>query len=158
MSRRNKTFWSKVGETGVGEQGISRGMIIVCSDCGKSLTRNGKLDTGTFPELFTNFHAVTAMARCSLTFNWTPHDCRDHLQKPLHEKNNHWIILFLCQPSVELLYNICVRVALVNRHNKQIRTNLSQVPLAYRLTCTIYDIVDQSLRLRKGPSCSNVDA
>ena len=25
MSRRNATFWSKVGETGVGEQGISQG-------------------------------------------------------------------------------------------------------------------------------------
>ena len=109
------------------------GMIIVCSDFGKSLTRNGKLYT--FPELFTNFHAVTAMARCSLTFNWTHHDCRDHLQKPLR-KSNRWIIPFLCQPSVELVYNICVHVALVDRHDAQIRTNLSRVPLAC-LTCTI---------------------
>ena len=62
------------------------------------------------------------------------------------EKNKRWIIPFLCQPSMELLYNICVRVALVNQHDKQI---LSRVPLAYRLTCTIYDIVDQSLGLRK---------
>ena len=30
MSRRNATFWSKVGETGVGEQGISR---LFLSDC-----------------------------------------------------------------------------------------------------------------------------
>ena len=38
---------------------------------------------------------------------------------------------------VELLHNICVHVALVNRHDKQIRTNLSRVPLAYHVTCTI---------------------
>ena len=73
------------------------------------------------------------------------------------EKSNRWIIPFLCQPSVELVYNIHVRVALVDRHDKQIRTNLSPVPLAYRLSCTIYDIVDQAcMGLRKGPSCSKV--
>ena len=93
-------------------------MIIVCSNCGKSLTRNSKLDT--FSELFTNFHAVTAMALCSLTFSWMPRDCRDDLQKPLRKTIAAWIILFLCQPSVELLYNICVCVAHVNRHDKQI--------------------------------------
>ena len=111
-------------------------MIIVCSDCGKSLTRNGKLYT--FPELFTKLfsrrHCNGAMFS-DLQLN------ASRLQRSLTkatEKSNRWLIPFLCQPSVELAYNICVRVALVDRHDKQIRTNLSRVPLAYRLSCTIY--------------------
>ena len=82
-----------------------------------------------------------------------PPEVKPRPMKTISTIYNRWIIPFLCQPSVELLYNMCVRVALVNRHNKQI---LSRVPLAYRLTCTIYDIVDQSLGLRKGPSGSKV--
>ena len=30
MSRRNATFWSKVGETGVGEQGITHTSLHIC--------------------------------------------------------------------------------------------------------------------------------
>ena len=111
-------------------------MIIVCSDCGKSLTRKGKLYT--FPELFTKLFSrrpCNGAMFSDLQLN------ASRLQRSLTkatEKSNRWLIPFLCQPSVELVYNICVRDALVDRHDKQIRTNLSRVPLAYRLSCTIY--------------------
>ena len=79
-------------------------MIIVCSDCGKGLTRNGKLYT--FPELFTRLfsrrHCNGAMFS-DLQLN------ASRLQRSLTkatEKSNRWLIPFLCQPSVELVYNI----------------------------------------------------
>ena len=84
-------------------------MIIVCSDCGKSLTRNGKLYT--IPELFTKLfsrrHCNGAMfSDLQLNASRFQRSLTKALQK---------LIPFLCQPSVELVYNICVRVALVDR-------------------------------------------
>ena len=75
---------------------------------------------------------------------WTHHDFRDHLQKPLRKA-----IAGLYRFCVSLPWSWCtiyvfVLLSSIDRHDKQICTNLSRVPLAYRLSCTIYDIVDQA--------------